>query len=171
VDKPAWTADARIYYSQIGSPSTDPVTIFAVPQGEDVSSEKPGAPYLSLEPRFRAVHVRHVDGREHGIIRSEGMLPGVRYVMRRNGELVWTLSVRSIVRKHHALEPSVGEKWTFDTPFYWWQHLTGKVGGVPRLIGGVGPTKRLWFMGLEPGRDTHDLLAAVAFMHRKWLHW
>lgn len=28
---------------------------------------------------------------ERGVIRSEGVVPGVRYVMRRNGDRVWTL--------------------------------------------------------------------------------
>jgi hypothetical protein len=91
--------------------------------------------------------------------------------MRRDGVPAWTLTTRSIVRKRHALESTTGEAWTFDTPFYWWQHLTGTSGGVPRLLGQVGPTKRLWFMWVEPGRDTQDILAAVAFLHRTWWRW
>ena len=91
--------------------------------------------------------------------------------MRRNGDPVWKLTVRSIVRNHHEFEPAVGVKWTFDTPFFWWQHLKGTADGVPRLLGEVGPTMRFWFMLVEPGRDTSDLLAAVAFMHRKWWRW
>ena len=41
--------------------------------------------------------VLDADGREQGIIRSEGLVPGVRYAMRRNGELVWRLSVRLVL--------------------------------------------------------------------------
>jgi hypothetical protein len=168
---PAWWPDARFYYSQIEKPSNDPATVFVAPDVEPITSENPGQPFLNLEPRSRSVHVRTPDGRECGIIRSEGIVPGIRYVMRRNGDLVWTLSVRSFVRKHHALEPAVGDTWTFDTPFYWWQHLTGSVNGVPRLLGRVGPSKRLWSIAVEPGRDTEDVLAAVAFLHRKWWRW
>lgn len=42
------------------------------------------------------------------------------------------------------LQLTDGETWTFDTPFYWWQHLTGSLTGAPRLIGHVGPSKRIW---------------------------
>ena len=98
-------------------------------------------------------------------------MPLVKYVMRVKNEIVWTLSVRSVVRKHHALEQVDGGQWTFNTPFFWWQHLSGTLGGTPKLLGRVGPTKRVWFVKIEPGRDTPDLLAAIAFMHRNWWRW
>jgi hypothetical protein len=92
--------------------------------------------------------------------------------MRQNGELVWVFSVRSIVRNRHALELANGDSWTFDTPFFWWQNLTGTAFGAPRLLGGLFvPTKRVWAMWIDPGRDTFDLLAAVAFMHRQYWRW
>jgi len=172
---PAWLDDARRYYSEIGGESADPVSVFDAADRDMVSSESPGTLCLRLEPRFRSsplVRVLDAGGREEGIIRSEGLVPGVRYAMRRNGEAVWKLSVRSIVRKRHALELANGDSWTFDTPFFWWQwHLTGIAFGAPRLLGRVGPTMRLWFIYIEPGRDAFDLLAAVAFMHRQWWHW
>jgi len=169
--RPAWLNDARRYYSVIGSESTDPVTVFNAPDGEDVSNLKPGKPCLHLKPCSGSVRVLSADGCEEGVIRAEGILPIFRHVMRQNGNPTWVLSVRSIVRKRHSLEPSVGEAWTFDTPFFWWQHLTGTAGGVSKLLGHVGPSKRFWFMWIERGRDTHELLAAVAFMHRKWWRW
>jgi hypothetical protein len=170
--RPAWLNDARwYYYSKIGDDSADSVSVFTAAVGAEVSSAMPGTLCLNLEPRFRSVRVRDAGGREEGIIRSEGLVPGVKYVMRRDGNPVWTLSVRSIVRKRHMLEPAHGETWTFDTPFFWWQHLTGTVCGVQELLGYVGPTKRFWLMWVAPGRDTHDLLAAIAFMHRKWWRW
>jgi hypothetical protein len=91
--------------------------------------------------------------------------------MRRDAELVWVLTVRSVVRRRHTLCPVGGDEWTFDTPFFWWQQLAGSLGGTLRLLGRVGPTKRLWFMVIEPGSDTPEVLAAVAFMHRKWWRW
>jgi hypothetical protein len=83
---------------------------------------------------------------------------------------VWELSVRSVVRKHHALEMAGGDSWWFDTPFFWWQHPKGTVLGAPRLLGRVvWPMMGIWIMGIEPGRDTFELLAAVAFLHRQWI--
>jgi hypothetical protein len=75
------------------------------------------------------------------------------------------------VRKRHQLRLDEDETWTFDTPFYLWRHVTGSVAGVPRLIGYVGPSMRIWLFGFEPGRETHDLLAPVALLHRNWWRW
>ena len=69
-------------------------------------------------------------GREQGKIRPDGLVPGVKYAMCRNGELVWRLSVRSVVRKHHTLVLANGDCWTIDTPFFWWQNLTGTALGA-----------------------------------------
>lgn len=172
---PAWLDDARCYYSEIGGDSSDPVRVVAVPESAETSSELPGALCLRLEPRARAsalVHVLGADGREEGIIRPEGLVPGVRYVMYRNGKPAWKLSVRSILRKRHALELANGDLWTFETPFFWWQNLTGTAAGVPRVLGGlVLPTTTVWGMWIEPGWDSFDVLAALAFMHRQWWHW
>jgi hypothetical protein len=167
---PAWLDDARWYYSEIGGESGQPVSVFRS-DSDVVDSESPGTLCLRLEPRFRyspRVRVLDAGGQEMGIIRPEGLAPGVRYAMRRDGELLWTLSVRSIVRKRHVLELAHGDSWTFDTPFFWWQHLTGTTVGGPRLLGGLGPVGWIWMMWIEPGRDSFDLLAAVAFMHRQW---
>ena len=167
---PTWLSDGHRYYSQIGPESTDPVRVFSAGD-EEVSNEKPGTLCVHLEPASRFVRVFDADRQDRGIIRSEGLRPLGRYVMRLNTEVVWVLSVSSIVRKRHTLWAAVGDRWTFDTPFFWWQQLAGSVAGTPRLLGEVGPTKRLWFMIIEAGRDTPDVLAAVAFMHRKWWRW
>ncbi len=152
----------------------DPVSVFDATGLDEVKSESSGTLCLRLEPRFLSsprVRVLDAGGREQAIIRSEGLVPCVRYAMRRNGELVWKLTVRSIVRNRHVLELANGDSWAFDTPFYWWQNLTGTAFGARRLVGGlVVPTKRIWAMWIEPGRDSFDLLAAVAFMHRQYLH-
>lgn len=176
--KPAWLDQARWYYSEIGDEeSGDPVSVFDASGRDEVSSESPGRLYLRLEPRFRAaarVRVFDAGGLEQGVIRSEGLVPGVRFVMRRNGELVWKMSVRSIVRRRHVLELANGDSWMFETPFFWWQGLTGVAFGAPRLLGGLvweAPSHGLWAMWIEPGWDTFDLLAAVAFMHRQYVHW
>jgi hypothetical protein len=168
--RPAWWDEARRFYSWIEA-GLAPVSVFDATGCEEVTSESPGTLCLRLEPRFRyspRLRILDAGGREEGIIDSGGMVPGVRYVMRRNGQLVWTLSVRSLVRKRHVLELAHGDTWTFDTPFFWWQHLTGSALGVPRLLGGLGTGGWIWIMAIERGRDTIELLAAVAFMHRQW---
>jgi hypothetical protein len=170
---PNWMDDARWYYSQIGEDSAQPVSVFNATGCDEVSSESPGALYLRLEPVRRyspRLRVLDAGGREAGLIRSEGLVPGVRYAMHRNGQPVWKLSVRSIVRKRHVLELANGDPWTFDTPFYWWQNLTGTALGAPRLFGGYDRVSWIWGMWIEPGWDSFDMIAAVAFMHRQWFH-
>jgi hypothetical protein len=166
-DRPAWLTDARVFYTRIEEGSKDPVSVFIPPDGE-VSVANPGALRLSLRPDGRSLRVLDHEGCNEGVIRSEGLVRGIRYVMRRDQNPVWILSVRSLVRKRHRLRLADGETWTFDTPFYWWQHLTGSLADAPGLIGHVGPSKRIWLFGIEPGRETRDVLAAVAVMHRNW---
>ena len=76
---PAWLDDARWYYSEIGGEElADPVCVFDASDREEVSSESPGTLYLRLEPRYLAsprVRVLDADGREQGIINSEGLVP------------------------------------------------------------------------------------------------
>ena len=113
-DAPAWMDNARWYYSEIGGEeSADPVCVFDASDREELNSESPGTLFLQLEPRYLSsprVRVLDADGREQGIIRSEGIVPCVRFAMRRNGELVWMLSVRSIVAQ--APRSGTGE-WRF----------------------------------------------------------
>jgi hypothetical protein len=171
--RPAWLDDARWYYSLIEERSAQPVSVFDATDCDEVTSESPGTLFLRLEPRWRyspRLRVLDAGGREEGTIDRDGLVPGVRYAMRRDGRLVWMLSVRSLVRRRHALELAHGDPWTFDTPFFWWQHLTGTALGDPKLLGGLGQGGWIWTMAIEPGRDTIELLAAVAFMHRQWSH-
>jgi hypothetical protein len=168
---PAWLKNARKYYSKIRAERTDPVNVFIPPNSDEVSGESPGTLCLRLEPQSRfspMIRVLDAGGHDVGIIRSTRFVPGIQYTMINNNVNVWTLSVRSVVRKRHVLELANGDLWTFDTPFFWWQHLTGTAFGTERLLGCVGPTMRYWLMQIESGWDTFDLLAAVAFMHRQW---
>lgn len=84
---------------------------------------------------------------------------------------MWTLTTRSVVRKRHRLQRRGGDVWTFETPFYWWQHLTGALRDTHRLVGEVGPSTRQWGFVLHPQQDDAEVLAAVAFMHWKWWRW
>jgi len=169
VPQPEWLSRARCYYSRIGPDSSDPVTIFAVGENEEASETKPGTPVLRLQPERRFIRVLDSQGHDEGTVHTR--VPGVSYVMRRDDIPVWRLSVRSVVRKRHALSFEDGAKWMFDTPFFWWQHLSGRTAAGPHLLGRVGPRKWLWFFWIEPGEDTPALLAAVAVQHRNWWHW
>jgi hypothetical protein len=169
---PAWLDGARWYYTKIGEEPAQPVSVFTS-DAEEVSSESPGRLCLRLEARYRhSPRLRVIDasGREEGLIRPEGLPPYVKYAMHRNGNLVWSLSVRSVFRRRHALELGNGDSWTFHTPFFWWQDLTGTTCGMPRLVGRVGSEMWLWLVWIEPGNDTSELLSAVAFLHRQWFH-
>ena len=171
VDHPAWLASGRHYYSKIDWDRTDPVSVFRADNQEEVSSSNPGMLCLSLQASGRVVRVVNAAGHEEGVISPIGTVPGVRYAMHRNGRPVWVLSVRSLVRKRHRLEPTSGETWIFETPFFWQRQVIGSINGVPKLLGYVGPTKMFWLMWIEPGNDTLDVLSAVAFMHRNWWRW
>ena len=61
--------------------------------------------------------------------------------------------------------------WRFETPFFWWQHLSGSVAGDETLVGRVGPTKRHWGFVIKSEHDNIELLTAVAFLHWKWWRW
>lgn len=58
--------------------------------------------------------------------------------------------------------------WRFHTPFFWWMNVLALESAVPRLVGTVGPTKREWMLWVQPDWDGEDLLAAVAYLHRRW---
>ena len=168
---PEWLDSAHWYYSRIDDGSGRGVNIYAADDAKELNAESPGRLCLRLEPGARQIRVLDANRQQDGAIHREGFVPGLRYTMRRNGKPVWVLSVRSIVRKRYSLRTADNEVWTFETPFFWWQQLFGTLGGAPRLVGGVGPTTWFWLLWFEPGRDTVDVLAAVAFLHRLWWRW
>lgn len=168
---PEWLNSVDYWYYSLIQRHSDYVTVFRAAMDQEVSDERPGTPILRLEPRSRATRLFDAYGSEQGAIRSEGMVRGLRFVMRRNGNPVWVSTVRSFVRRRHRLQTADGQLWIFDTPFFWWQHLTGIIDGYDGLIGFVGPTKRHWGFAVEPLRDTFGLLSALAFMHWKWWRW
>jgi hypothetical protein len=168
--RPVWLDDARRYYSRIEEGEAQPVSVFDAGDNEVISGESPGTLCLYLEPRSRyspRLRVLDAGGRERGLIRREGPVPGLRYAMLRDGDLAWTLTVKSIVRRRHALEMADGRSWRFDTPFFSLS-LTGTSLGAPRLIGVVPRTIHYWLVWIEPGWESLDLLAAVAFLHWQW---
>jgi hypothetical protein len=167
-DQPAWLESARFYYSRIQRERRDPVAVFAADESREVSEHNPGRLCMRLEPQASGLCVVAADGQTLGWIRHRGLFPLRRSVMLREGGLVWTLAVRSLVRKRHVLQLADGDRWTFDTPFFWWQHLTGTVHEAPSVVGRVGPTKEFWMLRIQPGMDSVELLAAIACLHRQW---
>ncbi|WP_197447031.1 hypothetical protein [Tautonia plasticadhaerens] len=170
---PSWFGNACHYISVIRDEVPERVHVYAADEDTEIRYDPPERPCLVLESRSRRssrVRVQGPGGSEDGAIAPEGFLPGVRYVMRRDSGPVWTLSVRSLLRKRHALELAGGEAWVFDTPFFWKLRVTGTVRGSPDLLGCVGPTMRCWLFAIEPSRDSPDLLAAIAYLHQRWWH-
>lgn len=109
---PIWLEAAHWSYSQVELERAQPVSVFDAIDRGVVNSETSGVLRLRLEPRFRyspVARVLNADGREAGVIRSEGLIPGANYTMRRAGKLVWTLSIRSIVRRRHVLTLADGD--------------------------------------------------------------
>ena len=106
------------YYSHIQRHSGYVVTVCRAAMDQEVSDERPGTPILLLQPRFGMTRVFDADGVERGVIRSKGILRGLRFEMRRNGPAVWVSTVRSFVGKRHTLQTADGQLWMFDTPFF-----------------------------------------------------
>jgi len=165
---PAWLAGARWHYSHVIGGASDPVEVRTPEDDAAASDAKPGQLRLRVQRIARTLCVVDGAGCEMGHISKDGILPWRRYVMRRGSEIVWTLQTTSIVKKHHSVSISDGSVWRFDTPFFWWQQLVAVENDAPRLLGYVGPTKRVWEFAIEPGRDGIEIMAAVATMHRSW---
>ena len=161
VDIPDWMDRAARYYSMIEDDRRDSVRLMG-----DATEKTPGTLRLRLVAAFRRVRVLDAAGQEIGLIRPRP--PGLGFTMRRGGSSVWTVSSRSMVMRRHALTFSNGDRWNVHTPFYWWLNIVAKHGGATHVLGQMGPVKRYWFLWVEPGRDDNDLLAALAFMHRRW---
>src|SRR5436190_22278459 len=101
---PGWLDNTdRWYYSHIESKPAWAITVLSAPSDAGVSYDSPGAVRLRVQPRWRNTRVVDAEGRDRGTIRSEGILRGLRFVMRREGAVVWVMRVRSIVRKRHRL--------------------------------------------------------------------
>src|SRR5262245_37809558 len=106
---PQWLDTAESYYSQILGGASDPVTVYSYADGQEVSSTAPGRPRLHLVRSPGGMVVRDGDQQEIGIIKFA--VPGVRYVMSQGDRVVWTLSVRSWLRKHWCLDVAGSETW------------------------------------------------------------
>ena len=167
IQPPEWIDIARVYYSKIDTDKRYSVRVMKPPDEGDASDTNPGTLRLHLAAGSREVRVLDAAGNEEGIIRSRG--PGFGYAMRRSGHAVWTVSNRSLVMRRHVLEFADGGRWDVRTPFYWWMNVVCSENGKTHALGQVGPRKWLWFLWIEPGRDSNDVLSSLAFMHRRWL--
>jgi len=166
IKRPVWASEAEAYYSRVQDDAGHAVSVMKYPEAGDVSDANPGTLCLRLAASFRKVRVVDACGTEHGVIRPRG--PGFGYAMRRSGELMWTLSNRSLVLRRHALRFANDGQWDVRTPFYWWLNVVCSEQGVTHALGRVGPVKRLWQLWVRPGDDRVDVLAALAFLHRRW---
>ena len=165
IEIPDWMEGASRYYSRIEG-RRDSVRLMRAPDAGDASDENPGTLCWQLVAGFREVLVRDAAGNEAGVIQPRRRRFG--YTMHRGGVPVWTVSSRSLVMRQHGLTFSAGSAWDVRTPFFWWMHIVASHDGATHVIGQVGPSKKLWFLWVEPGSDRPDLLSALAFMHRRW---
>jgi hypothetical protein len=166
IEVPAWVNDAEAYYSRIEAGPGDSVRVMRFPEVGKASEENLGTLCLRLAASFRQVRVVGVNSTEYGVIRPRG--PGFGYAMRRSGELIWTLSNRSLALRRHALSFASDGQWDVRTPFYWWLNVVCCGARGTHALGRVGHTKRLWLLWIQPGYDRVDVLAALAFLHRRW---
>jgi len=163
---PDWIHRAVRYYSIIESDRYDSVQLMKPPDEGDVTETTPGTLCLRIVPTFRKILVIDDVGQEIGLIRPRES--GFGFTMHNGCKLVWTLSSRSLLMRRHALRFPNGDQWVFFTPFFWWMNVIGRHGEATHVLGRVGPTMRFWILYVEPGRDNHNLLSALAFMHRRW---
>ena|SRR5438093_549380 len=100
-------------------------------------------------------------------IRAEGGMLRSRHSLFQNESPIWRLSVRSILRRRHELQFMSGETWSLQTPFFS-VFFGGTAQDESRLLGRVGRSTEEWFFLVEPGKETMELLAAIAFLHCQW---
>ena len=163
IETPPWIRDAKAYYSRIQG---DSVRVMRYPEAGNASDENPGTLCLRLDASVRRVRVLGANGNEHGVIRPRG--PGIGYAMRGSGQLMWTLWNRSLVLRRHVLSFESGGQWDVRTPFYWWLNVACFENGVTHALGRVGHVKWIWQLWIQPDQDRVEVLAALAFLHRRW---
>jgi hypothetical protein len=163
---PVWADDAQAYYSMVEDGHGDSVRIMKFPEVGEASDSNPGTLCIRLAASFRRVRVVDANGAEHGLIRPRA--PAFGYAMHRSGEQIWTLSNRSLVLRRHALNFASDGLWDVRTPFYWWLNVVCSENGFTHALGKVGHSKRFWQLWIQPGYDHVDVLAALAFLHRRW---
>jgi len=165
---PPWWRSASKYYSRILTFRHASPHVWVPPEDGEVTIDSPGTLRLHLEVSSKGMRVLDGAGQERGQIAAP--VPKVLYTMHRDGSHIWKLSARSIVLRRHAVQFASADRWLFHTPWYWWLNILGVQSGAVRVVGWVGPSKRLWGLCVDPEYDSFDLLPLLALMHRNWLH-
>ena len=94
-------------------------------------------------------------------------LPMARFVMTQKGVPVGTIIQKSLFLNRYALDFAGGEKWNFRMPLF-----TVFFKGVSEAGGKVLVrlwSHNVWYVRVDAGCDTPELLAALAFIHRERL--
>jgi hypothetical protein len=94
-------------------------------------------------------------------------LPMAKFIMTENGRPICTIGQRSIFLNRYRLEFASRESWTFHMPlftvdFKGWSNLGGTV--FVRL-----KNHNTWYLRIDEGWNSKQLLAALAFIHRERL--
>lgn len=105
--------------------------------------------------------------RERFRVKRVRRLPMARFIMTEDGQPICTISQRSFLLNRYRLDFTSGEKWTFSMPlftirFKGWSEAGDKV--FVRL-----ETHNSWLLQIDEGRDSPQLMAALAFIHRERL--
>jgi hypothetical protein len=91
----------------------------------------------------------------------------VKFDILDDGNVVGTIGHRSILRNAYTLDLRGGITWRFRMPLFT-VLFHGKSNRGSQLWALVGPSKMRWNLLVEPGADSVDLLAALAFVHWEW---
>ena len=163
---PTWLNSAKLYYSSVDGDRRDSVEVWVPPDDGQVTPGSPGTLRLHLEVSSRGLRV--LDGAAHDCGQIDARLPKLLYTMQRDRRLIWKLSARSLVLRRHAVQFASADNWLFHTPFFWWLNIMGVQDGEVKVLGHVGPNKKIWCFCVDPECDTSDLLSAIALLHRNW---
>jgi len=166
VREPSWWNRGTQYYSIVRFDRRDSVEVYLPPSGGQLTNDSPGSLRLHLEASSKAMQV--LDGGEQELGHIDVNVPKLVYTMRCEERFIWKLSVRSLVLRRHTVQFAADGRWLFYTPFFWWQSVLGVENDGPKVIGRVGPTKRIWLFRVAPESDQVPLLSLVAMLHRNW---
>ena len=111
--------------------------------------------------------VYDADKRERFRVKRVRRLPMARFVMIENGQPICTISQRSVLLNRYRLDFASGEKWTFHMPLFT-VYFKGQSDTGGKVFVRV-ETHNTWFMQIDEGQDSPQLLAALAFIHRERL--
>ncbi|MEI6862608.1 MAG: hypothetical protein WCL04_10205 [Verrucomicrobiota bacterium] len=99
------------------------------------------------------------------IRRHSRLLPS--FEMIEDGQVIGKITLCSVLRNKYTFELRSGPTWTFRMPLFT-VHFPGESSEGKQIWIIVGPSKKQWNVLIQPGADSLQLLAFLAFVHREW---